>query len=224
MGLGVLAGSSAVGLVEAFAQTAPVSTSAEGMDDIVQKAMNEPPADPATPAEPAAAPATPVADAAPDAVPTVAASITRVISLHNLHTDEKLEAVYFDKGVYVPDALQALNKLMRDHRTNAVYSIDPKLFDLLVKVRGAVDSKGCFELISGYRCPVSNAALHAKSAEVAVHSLHTKGMASDVRIGDVQLDHLQKAALALRGGGVGLYPVSDFVHVDVGPVRQWKGT
>ena len=215
MGLGVLAGSSALSLVEAFAQTAPVSNSAEGMDDIVQKALSD--ADPV-------APAAPVAEVAPEAVPTVAAVITRVISLHNLHTDEKLEAVYFDKGVYVPDALQALNKLMRDHRTNAVYSIEPKLFDLLVKVRGAVDSKGCFEVISGYRCPVTNAALHAKSAEVAVHSLHTKGMASDVRIGDVQLDHLQKAALALRGGGVGLYPVSDFVHVDVGPVRQWKGT
>ena len=223
MGLGVLAGSSAVGLVEAFAQTAPVSTAAEGMDDIVQKALSDAPADSVPLAAPAASVA-PVADAAPEAVPTVAAGITRVISLHNLHTDEKLEAVYFDKGAYVPDALQALNKLMRDHRTNAVYAIDPKLFDLLVKVRAAVDSKGCFEVISGYRCPVTNAALHAKSAEVAVHSLHTKGMASDVRIGDVQLDHLQKAALALRGGGVGLYPVSDFVHVDVGPVRQWKGT
>jgi uncharacterized protein YcbK (DUF882 family) len=51
-----------------------------------------------------------------------------------------------------------------------------------------------------------------------------KGMAADIRIGGVALDHLQKAALALRGGGVGLYPVSDFVHVDVGSVRKWKGT
>ena len=31
---------------------------------------------------------------------------------------------------------------------------------------------------------------------------------------------LRKAALALRRGGVGYYPHSDFIHVDVGRVRQ----
>jgi len=32
---------------------------------------------------------------------------------------------------------------------------------------------------------------------------------------------LRKAALALGRGGVGYYPRSDFIHVDVGRVRQW---
>jgi len=32
---------------------------------------------------------------------------------------------------------------------------------------------------------------------------------------------LRDAALALHLGGVGYYPVSQFVHVDVGRVRQW---
>jgi len=50
------------------------------------------------------------------------------------------------------------------------------------------------------------------------------GMAADVRIGGMPLAQLQKAALVLRGGGVGLYPKSGFVHIDVGPVRQWHGT
>jgi uncharacterized protein YcbK (DUF882 family) len=32
---------------------------------------------------------------------------------------------------------------------------------------------------------------------------------------------LGTAALALARGGVGFYPHFDFIHVDVGPVRQW---
>jgi hypothetical protein len=32
---------------------------------------------------------------------------------------------------------------------------------------------------------------------------------------------LQKAARALKRGGVGYYPKSDFVHVDIGRVRFW---
>jgi len=50
------------------------------------------------------------------------------------------------------------------------------------------------------------------------------GKASDIRVEGVELADLHKAALSLKAGGVGFYPVSDFVHVDVGPVRQWSGT
>jgi uncharacterized protein YcbK (DUF882 family) len=32
---------------------------------------------------------------------------------------------------------------------------------------------------------------------------------------------LREAAIALAGGGVGYYPHSDFIHLDVGRVRQW---
>ena len=46
-------------------------------------------------------------------------------------------------------------------------------------------------------------------------------MASDIRLPDVELSHLHQAALSLSRGGVGYYPASDFVHVDVGPVRRW---
>jgi uncharacterized protein YcbK (DUF882 family) len=47
------------------------------------------------------------------------------------------------------------------------------------------------------------------------------GKAIDVRLGDVPLAKLRKAALARRRGGVGYYPASDFVHVDTGRVRYW---
>ncbi len=204
-GYGALTGLSPM----AFAEDAPTSAAGEGMDAIVDSALADSSAKAAASA--AQAPASVLAG-------------SRVLSVYNLHTDEKLEAVYFDKGAYVPDALAALNKLMRDHRTGETYPIDPKLLDLMVQLRGAVETQARYDLICGYRTPATNAALHSRSKEVAVNSLHMKGMAADIRIGGVALDHLQKAALALRGGGVGLYPVSDFVHVDVGSVRKWKGT
>ena len=40
-------------------------------------------------------------------------------------------------------------------------------------------------------------------------------------MGDVPLGTLRSASLSLRGGGVGYYPKSNFVHVDTGRVRAW---
>jgi uncharacterized protein YcbK (DUF882 family) len=65
--------------------------------------------------------------------------------------------------------------------------------------------------------------MHARSHGVAEHSQHMEGKASDLRIEGVELNNLHKAALSLQAGGVGLYPVSDFVHVDVARVRTWQG-
>jgi uncharacterized protein YcbK (DUF882 family) len=37
----------------------------------------------------------------------------------------------------------------------------------------------------------------------------------------VPLRTLRQAAMDLGRGGVGIYPRSNFVHVDTGPVRYW---
>jgi uncharacterized protein YcbK (DUF882 family) len=52
-------------------------------------------------------------------------------------------------------------------------------------------------------------------------SLHTRAMATDVRVPDRPLAALRDAALGLRLGGVGYYPAANFAHVDVGRVRAW---
>ena len=146
----------------------------------------------------------------------------RSIVLKNLHTEEALEAVYWDRGKYVPDALEAVNKVLRDYRTGDVHPIDPRLLDVLADLRSAVGSKAPFQVISGYRSPQTNAMLRERSAEVAQHSLHMDGMAIDLFLDDVELDRLHAAALDLSRGGVGYYPAK-FVHLDVGPVRHWRG-
>ena len=160
----------------------------------------------------ALSPLTAVADTAP-----------RTVAFHNLHTGESLKALYWDNGAYVPDALSAVNHVLRDFRNGEVHPIDPKLIDLLTTLSGQLDTATPFQVISGYRSPATNAMLHAHSDGVAKGSLHMQGLAIDIRLADVDLDRLHRAALGLAAGGVGYYPSSDFVHVDVGRVRRWGG-
>jgi uncharacterized protein YcbK (DUF882 family) len=67
----------------------------------------------------------------------------------------------------------------------------------------------------------TNESLRAHSTGVAKNSLHIQAEAIDLRMPGVDTLKLRKAALALGRGGVGYYPRSDFIHVDVGRVRQW---
>ena len=150
----------------------------------------------------------------------------RRVKFHNLHTDEKLDATFWENGEYVPDALHAVNHVLRDFRTGDMHMMDPGLLNLLVMVSEKTESKSPFYVISGYRSPHTNALLRDEGGAgtgVAKKSLHMQGQAIDIRLADVQLSHLHNAALSLGMGGVGFYPTSDFVHVDVGPVRQWSG-
>ena len=148
----------------------------------------------------------------------------RWVHLHNVHTGEKLEAVYWENGDYVPDAVAALNKVLRDYRNDEVHPIDRSLYDLLDQIARKTESKGPFQVISGYRSPATNRLLSKRSGEVAKKSLHMDGKAMDIFLEDVALSHVRAAALDLGVGGVGYYPTSNFVHVDVGPVRKWTGT
>jgi uncharacterized protein YcbK (DUF882 family) len=178
------------------------------------KLAKAPPA-PATPAALAALPA--------PAVRTRAAANTRQIFLHNLHTGDTVKTVYWADGDYVPGALDEARHALRDWRNGQQHDMDPRLFDLHDQLRAKLETDRPFQIISGYRSPVTNAAMHARSSGVASHSLHMQGMATDIRIEGVELRHLQRAALDLGRGGVGYYPVSNFIHVDTGRVRRWSG-
>jgi len=147
----------------------------------------------------------------------------RALAFDNLHTGEKLAITYWRDGAYVQDALSNIDHVLRDYHNNEVHVIDPKLLDLINLLHRELGSAEPFEVISGYRSPATNAAMHERSAGVAAHSLHMQGMAIDIRLADVNLATLHEAALDMRAGGVGFYPSLDFVHVDVGRVRRWGG-
>jgi uncharacterized protein YcbK (DUF882 family) len=148
---------------------------------------------------------------------------SRRIRLMNLHTDERLDVDYFHQGVYVPEAMSAIEVLLRDFRTGDRHAIDPRLMDYLVDVAGALRVDAAFSVISGYRSPQTNAHLHERSTGVSQHSLHMEGRAIDVRVAGVDCASLAAHALDMKRGGVGYYRASDFVHLDTGAFRTWKG-
>ena len=145
----------------------------------------------------------------------------RRVSFRHLHTGERLSLVYWEDGDYRPEALREVDRLLRDHRSDEIHAIDPKLLDLLYDLRAEVGSTEAYEVISGYRSPTTNAALRDQGRAVAKRSLHMQGKAIDVRLPGCDTGRLREVAWALQRGGVGYYPKLDFVHVDVGRVRFW---
>lgn len=145
----------------------------------------------------------------------------RALAFYNLHTGESLKTDYWAEGDYLPDALAGINHILRDYRNDQVLPIEPHLLDLLHGLRNTLDTAQPFQIISGYRSPATNAFLAAHSDGVAKGSLHMQGKAIDLHVEGIPLDELHRAAIALRGGGVGYYPNSNFVHVDIGRVRTW---
>ena len=145
----------------------------------------------------------------------------RKLAFYNIHTGEKLNAVYWADGAYQADELTGIYHLLRDYRSGDVSPINSGLLDLLHTLSASLGTNEPFHVISGYRSPATNAMLAEKGSGVAKHSLHVEGLAIDIRVPGRELADVRRAALALAGGGVGYYASSDFVHVDVGRVRQW---
>lgn len=151
------------------------------------------------------------------------AGLPHRIELANTHTGECVSVVYHDGRELVPGAIAQLEHVLRDHRANEMHSIDPVLYDLLTAVALEANCDARFEVISGYRSPVTNARLAAAGAGVSTRSLHLVGRAIDVRLKGAPCTRVRDIALALARGGVGFYRNSDFVHLDTGRVRSWQG-
>jgi len=149
----------------------------------------------------------------------------RQLSFFNTHTGETLRHVdYWADGAYQADALEAINHILRDHRTDQIARIDLRLLDQLWWLNHRLDNKNSLSIISGYRSPQTNAMLRRTgSGGVAKHSLHMDGRAIDIRIPGCDLKLLRKTAMSLKQGGVGYYPDSQFVHMDTGDIRYWNG-
>jgi uncharacterized protein YcbK (DUF882 family) len=146
------------------------------------------------------------------------------LKLYHLHTGESLDVIYRVGDTYLPAAMAKLNYFLRDHRTMDQSHYDPKEFDLLHNLLTRLHKPNAVvNIVCGYRTPESNEFLRTRSSDtgVARNSQHTLAKAIDIRIPGVTTRKLRDIALSLQAGGVGYYPISKFVHVDVGPVRKW---
>jgi uncharacterized protein YcbK (DUF882 family) len=160
--------------------------------------------------------------AAAETTSQAAVGIPYQLHFFHTHTGERLNIVYRDTQGYDQQSLERLNQYLRDHRTGDVHSYDPRVFDLLHDLTAELgDPDMEIDVVCGYRTPWSNEFLRTHGHGVARQSLHMQAMAIDIRIPGVSTARLRDAAMALHRGGVGYYPTSSFVHVDVGRVRYW---
>lgn len=148
-------------------------------------------------------------------------SSVRRLALFSLNSRKTIEVDYCQDGFYDPEALSAVDRLLRDPVSGDVRGIDPKLLDLLYELHERAGGTAPFTVLCGYRSPKTNASLREFNRAVAERSLHMQGKAVDIHLPGVPLAVLYKTALEMKAGGVGYYPRTGFIHVDVGPVRTW---
>jgi uncharacterized protein YcbK (DUF882 family) len=150
-----------------------------------------------------------------------AIDIEKELHLYNIHTGEFVKTTFQQAGQYDQQGLDQLDHLLRDHRSGESTLISRTLLDDIHTLQQLFKPNQAIEIISGYRSPKTNEKLRATGHGIAKRSLHMQGKAIDIRIPGVNLRQVRKAALALKSGGVGYYPKSGFIHLDVGRVRQW---
>jgi uncharacterized protein YcbK (DUF882 family) len=134
------------------------------------------------------------------------------IDLELVNTGEQL-TVTFDLATGEPDAAnyRRLRHFMRCQRTGAETPIDPRLIDLLYRL--AQRTRQRIQVVSGFRAPMFS---------MADLSYHTRGMAADIRIPGMTPLMVRDLAESMGVGGLGYYPTSQFVHVDVRTERaRW---
>jgi len=146
---------------------------------------------------------------------------SRAVSLYCVHTGEELSVDYYVDGRYEPDALRAIDHLLRDYHNDEICQFDPRVLNQLYDVRRALGSNEPFHVYSGYRSPETNESYRRLSGRVAEHSYHLTGQAIDVHLPGRDIRQIRNVAVAMRAGGVGYYPQEGFVHIDSGPVRRW---
>ena len=145
------------------------------------------------------------------------------LHLYNIHTGETLKSTFYAEGQLIEDSLLEIDRFLRDHRSGDATLISRNLLQDIYQLQAQFQPKQAIEIISAYRSPKTNEYLQSLGRKVAKRSLHMQGKAIDIRIPGTQLKHVRKAALAMKSVGVGYYPRSGFVHLDVGRVRQWAG-
>ena len=147
----------------------------------------------------------------------------RRIAMHSGRTGERLDTIYWIEGEYIAEAVREINVHMRDWRTGEAVQMDLRTIDIMSASLNLMDTTEPYLLLSGYRSPKTNSMLSSRSSGVARNSLHMRGQAADLRLTSRTPTQMANAALACRAGGVGRYPRSNFVHMDCGPIRSWRG-
>jgi uncharacterized protein YcbK (DUF882 family) len=127
--------------------------------------------------------------------------------------DEKLETQLLTRhGRLVPSALPGLSRLLRFAPTGAKIPVDPRLATLIGIVSDHFGGKP-IHVVSGFR-PYS-------PSQHTRHSKHNVGHAIDFTVEGVPNTVVRDYCRTFRNSGVGYYPNSTFVHLDVRTAKTY---
>jgi uncharacterized protein YcbK (DUF882 family) len=120
---------------------------------------------------------------------------------------EKVEAQFLTRhGRLAPGALAGLRRVLRFYPTGAELPIDPRLAALVAQVSDHFGGRP-LHVVSGFR-PYS-------PVQYTAHSNHNVGRAMDFAVEGVPNTTVRDFCKTFRNAGVGYYPNSTFVHLDV---------
>jgi uncharacterized protein YcbK (DUF882 family) len=124
--------------------------------------------------------------------------------LFALNTQERVELTALsDTGGFSGSDLERAAQLLRDPRTGNEHPVEPRLLDSVYRIARKFAAHE-IRVVSGYRTP-----------KPGTHSNHGRGRAMDLIVPGTTDEDVAKFAREAGFAGVGIYPVSGFVHVDV---------
>lgn len=135
-----------------------------------------------------------------------------------VHTGERFQTIYCEDGNYIDPAIKLFSWTCRDFRLNEWKILHPMLMDLLFVLHWKYH-RDLINILSGYRTPETNFKLEG----AALNSQHIWGKALDVHLQGVDNKEVAKGFKEIFRGGVGMYPLKHFTHLDCGPLRNWVG-
>ena len=146
----------------------------------------------------------------------------RKLSLVRPDTGESLSIIYWIEGEYIRPAIQEISYLCRDVATNTVQAVDPRVIDIAAATLNLLDTNEPYTLHRGFvvdRFRVRNGDF-AEEQPSDLH--HARGEALDISLVSRSVNQISLAAISCKAGGVGRYPIRQYVHIDCGDVRSWS--
>lgn len=145
-----------------------------------------------------------------------------VLQIENAHTREKIIVRFRNPdGTYSSKALDDVDRLFRSRGDDERTRVSLRLLEVIDYLEDTVQPKSLL-LISGYRSEGYNDSLIAKGGQAARSSMHSEGLAADLRFVGVDHRKLWLDIRALECCGAGFYEKSGFLHVDTGKPRFWE--
>lgn len=148
----------------------------------------------------------------------------RELFLKRLETGEQARVVYWAHGEYIPDAYAHLCWLLRDVQADKAVQMDTTLLNVMTGLQAyylVYGVNGPLIVTSGYRTLETNQKLAGEGS--ARNSMHLYGRAADITLPGVPVEHLGQVKRYLHAGGLGFYPGKNFIHLDTGRPRTWRG-